>query len=144
VHIGLRKRLPHLTISWLKVKVHLKRPPESVHEVLNEEMDSLAKLVQQNNMWQANPFSQSFERSPVELLVNQRIITGDAGVALQWAYHAPQMKAALCKKHGWDDGLFEIIDWDSFGAVNRNLEEPDCLQLFKMTHSSLPVMRQQK
>ena len=106
-------------------------------------MDSLAKSVHQNNMWQAQPFAQSFGRSPVELLVNQRIVTGDAGAALHRAYQAPQMKAELCKKHGWDDGQFEIIDWDSFGAVNRKLEEPDRLQLFKMVHSALPVMRQQ-
>ena len=94
------KRLPHLTIAWLTVKAHLKRPPESVHKILNKEMDSLAKSVHQNNMWQANPFAQSFDRAPVELLVNQRLVTSDAGVALQRAYHAPQMKAELCKKHG--------------------------------------------
>ena len=94
-------------------------------------------------MWQAQPFAQSFCRAPAELLVNQRIVTVDAGAALQRAYHAPQMKAELCKRHGWDDGQFEIIDWDSFGAVNRKLEEPDRLQLFKMAHSTLPVMRQQ-
>ena len=39
------KRLPHLTMAWLKVEAHLKRPPESVHEVLNDKMDSLAILV---------------------------------------------------------------------------------------------------
>jgi hypothetical protein len=138
------KRLPHLTIAWLKVKAHLKRPPESVHEILNEEMDSLEKSVHQNNMWQANPFAQSFDRAPVELLVNQRLVTVDAGAALQRACHAPHMKATLCKNHGWDEGQFDIIDWDSFGAVNRKLEEPDRLQLFKMAHSALPVMRQQK
>ena len=43
------KRLPNLTMAWLKVKAHLKRPPETVHEILNEEMDSLAKSVHQNN-----------------------------------------------------------------------------------------------
>ena len=87
-------------------------------------------------MWQAQPFAQSLGRAPVELLVNQRLVTGDAGAALQWAYHAPQMKAELCKKHGWDDGQFEIIDWDSFGAVNKKLEEPDRLQLFDGTYST--------
>jgi hypothetical protein len=95
-------------------------------------------------MWQAQPFAQSFGRAPAELLVNQRIVTGDAGAALQQAYHAPQMKSELCKNHGWDEGKFEIIDLDSFGAVNRKLEDPDRLQLFKMAHSALPVMRQQK
>ena len=64
------KRLPHLTLAWIKVKDRLKRPPESVHEILNEEMDSLAKSVHQNNMWQAQRFAQSFGRAPVELLVN--------------------------------------------------------------------------
>ena len=72
------KGLPHLTMAWLKVKAHLKRPPELVHEVLNEEMDSLAKSVHQDNRWQAKPFAQSFGRAPVELLVNQRLVTGDA------------------------------------------------------------------
>jgi ribonuclease HI len=47
------KRLPHLTMAWLKVKAHLKRPPELVHEILNEKMDSLAKSSHQNHMWQA-------------------------------------------------------------------------------------------
>ena len=64
------KRIPHLTMAWLKVKAHLKRPPESVHKILNKEMDSLAKPGNQNNMWQAQPFAQSFGRAPVELLVN--------------------------------------------------------------------------
>ena len=54
------KRLPHLTVAWLKVKAHLKRPPESVHEILNEKMDSLAKSVHQNHMWQARQYAQSF------------------------------------------------------------------------------------
>ena len=31
-----------------------------------------------------------------------------------------------------------------FGAVNRNLEDLDHLQLFKMAHSALPVMGLQK
>ena len=44
----------------------------------------------------------------------------------------------------WDTGQFDIIDWESFRSANRNLEEPDRLQLFKMAHSALPVMRQQK
>ena len=134
------KRLPHLTMTWIKVKAHLKRPPESVHEILNEKMDSLAKPVHQNHRWQAKPYAQSFFRAPVELLVKQRIITSAAGAALQRAYHAPHMKSELCKKHGWDDGQFDIIDWESFGVVNRNLEDPDRLQLFKMAHSALPLM----
>ena len=138
------KRLPKLMMIWLKVKAHLKRPPVSVHEVLNEEMDSLANLVHQSNRWQALTYAQSFGRAPVELLVNQRIVTQDAGAALQRAYHAPQMKLDVCKKHGWDGGHFDIIDWESFGTVNRNLDKLDRLQLFNMAHSALPVMRQQK
>ena len=63
---------------------------------------------------QANPFDQVFDRAPVELLVNQRLVTGDTGAALQRSYHAPKMKAELCKKHGWDDEQFKIIDWNSF------------------------------
>ena len=75
----------------------------------------------------------------MELIVNQRIVIG---AALQRAYHSPQMKSELCKKHGWDKGKFEIIDWESFGAVNGKLEDPDHLQFFKMAHGALPVMRQ--
>ena len=54
------------------------------------------------------------------------------------------MKSELCKKHGWDVGHFEIIDWESFGSVNRKLDDADRLQLFKMAHSDRPVMRKQK
>ena len=131
-------------MAWLKVEDHLKRSPESFHEVLNDKMDSLAKSVHQNNMWKARPYAQSFGRAPVELLVNQHIVTVNAGSELQRAYHSPQMKYELCKKHGWDEGQFDIIDWEYFGSVNRNLEEPDRLQLFKMAHGALPVIRQQK
>ena len=104
------KSLPHLTGAWLKVKFHLKRPPESVHEILNEKMDTLAKSVHQNHRWQARQYAQSCGRVPVELLVNQCLVTGDAGEALQRAYHSPQMKSELCKKHGWDVGHFDVID----------------------------------
>ena len=45
------KRLPHLTMAWLKVKAHLKHPPETFHKILNKEMESLSKSVHQNNMW---------------------------------------------------------------------------------------------
>ena len=90
-------------------------------------MDSLAKSVHQNNMWQAHPFAQSFGRAPVELLVNQCIVTSDTGVAFQRDYNAPQMKTALCKKNGWDEGKFDTIDWEYYGAVNRKLEDPDRL-----------------
>jgi hypothetical protein len=71
-------------------------------------------------------------------------LTGDTGAALQRAYHAPQMKAELCKKQGWDDVKFDIIDWEPFGVVTMKLEDLDRLQLFKMAHSALQVMRQQK
>ena len=47
------KWIPHVTMAWLKVKANLKHPPESVHKILNEKIDSLAKSVHQNHMWQA-------------------------------------------------------------------------------------------
>ena len=53
------------------------------------------------------------------------------------------MKAELIKTKGWDRDLFKIIDWDNFGIVFRNMKETDKIQLFKMSHGMLPVMRQQ-
>ena len=53
------------------------------------------------------------------------------------------MKSELCKRNGWDVRNVDIIDWESFGAVNRKLDNSDRLQLFKMAHVALPVMWQQ-
>ena len=47
------------------------------------------------------------------------------------------------QKHGWDEGQFDIIDWESFGPVYRNLDDPDRLQLFNIVHGTLKVMQQQ-
>ena len=41
-------------------------------------------------------------------------------------------------------GTFDIIDWESFGSVNRNLDDADRLQLLKMAHGDITVTRQQK
>ena len=59
------KWLLYLKMTWFKVKAHLKRPPESVHEVLHEKMDSLANSVHQNHRWQARPYAQSFGSATV-------------------------------------------------------------------------------
>ena len=53
------------------------------------------------------------------------------------------MKDDLIKTNGWERDLFDIIDWDNFGIVFRNMKETDKIQLFKMSNGMLPVMRQQ-
>ena len=88
--------------------------------------------------------AQSFGSAKVEVTVNNCLVTGVAGKALQRAYHGPQMRKELCKKLGWDAGQSDCIGWDSFGSVTRNLEDIYRNQLFKMAHSALPVLHQQK
>ena len=96
--------LPGLCVEWKTIQAHLKRPPNTVHEVLNEEMDGLAKSVHDDNSWQAQMCAQSFGSAKVELAVNNRLVTGLAGKVLQRAYNGPQMQKELCKKHGWGEG----------------------------------------
>ena len=104
-------------------------------------MDSLTNSVHQNHRCKAKSHAQYFGSVTVELLVNQHIVTGVAGKSLQWAYYGPMMKSELCKKHRWDKGQFEIIDCESFGSVNGNLDDTDRLQVFKSSHGALRVMR---
>ena len=53
-------------------------------------------------------------------------------VALQHAYKADIMKTEIIKTNGWERDLFDIIDWDNFGIVFRNMKDTDKIQLFKM------------
>ena len=53
------------------------------------------------------------------------------------------MRKNIIKTNKWDKDLFDIIEWNSFGAVFREMKLSDRIQLFKMAHSMLPVMRQQ-
>ena len=88
----------------------MKRPPNTVHEVLNEEMDGLAKFFYNDNSWQEKTCAQSFGSAKVELILNNHLVTDLAGKALQRAYHGPQIWKEICKKHGWDAGQFDCID----------------------------------
>ena len=53
------------------------------------------------------------------------------------------MKAKIIKKNEWEQDLFDIIEWDNFGIVFHNMKEIDKIQLFKISHGMLPVMRHQ-
>ena len=99
--------LPGRCVPWKKAQAHLKRPPNTVHEVLNEEMDGISKLAHDDNSLQAMTCAQSFGSVNVELTVNNCLITGLAGKYLQQAYHGSQMHKELCKKHGWDAGQLD-------------------------------------
>ena len=130
---------------WIKVQAHLKRPPESGYEVLNEEMDSLTKSVHQNHWWKTKSYAQYFGSATMALIVDQLIVTELAGKALQrvYHYHGPMMQSELCKNTGdTRSNSIHITDWESFGSVSRNFDDTDCLQHFKVAHGYLPVMRQ--
>ena len=137
------RKLPRLHIKWVKVEAHLDRDPQTLHEVLNVEMDELADTVHFDPTWKTQPAAQTFESAIAEIIINKTRVTGDVGAALQRAYKADSMKTELIKTNGWERDLFDIIDWDNFGVVFRNMKEIDKIQLFKMSHGMLPVMRQQ-
>ena len=46
-------RIPEMTVIWVKVKAHRKREAEKYHEVINDEMDTLANTLHDNTAWQS-------------------------------------------------------------------------------------------
>lgn len=53
------------------------------------------------------------------------------------------MRTELIKTNDWDKDLFDIIDWDAFGIAFREMNLSDRIQISKMAHGILPIMRQQ-
>ena len=62
--------------------------------------------------------------------------------SLQRAYKSNSMKSKFIKMNGWEQDLFDIIEWENFGIVFCNMTETDKIQLFNMSHGILPVMYQ--
>ena len=127
----------------MKVEAHLDRDPQTLNKVLNVEMDKLAGTIHFDPIWKAKPAAQTFKIAIAGLIINKKHVTGDVGTALQRAYKTDSMTAELIKKSGCERDLFDIIDWENFGIVFRNMKETDKIKLFKMSHGMLPVMCQQ-
>jgi len=69
------RKLPRLHIKWVKVEAHLDRDPQTLHEVLNVEMDELADTVHFDPTWKAQPAAQTFESAIAEIIINKTRVT---------------------------------------------------------------------
>ena len=51
---AVMRRLPEMTVKWVKVKAHRKRKAkaETYHEVINDEMDTLSNTLHDDIEWQ--------------------------------------------------------------------------------------------
>ena len=70
---AVMRRLPEMTVKWVKVKVHRKREAETYHEVINNEMDTLANTLHDNIEWQSKETAQHFTSALAELKYGIRI-----------------------------------------------------------------------
>jgi hypothetical protein len=82
------RRLPEMTVKWVKVKAHRKRKSETYHEVINDEMDTLANTLYDDIEWQSKEIDQYFTSALAELKKwdphhGYTRITGNVGKALQ-------------------------------------------------------------
>ena len=51
---AVMRRLPEMTVIWVKVKSHRKREAKTYHEVINDEMDTLTNTLHDNIAWKSN------------------------------------------------------------------------------------------
>ena len=63
------RRLPEMKVKWVKVKAHRKREAETYHEVINDEMDTLAITLYDNIAWQPKETAQHFTSALAELKI---------------------------------------------------------------------------
>ena len=42
---AIMRRLPEMTVKWVKVQAHKKRKAETYHEVINDDMDTLVNTI---------------------------------------------------------------------------------------------------
>ena len=111
--------------------------------MLNIAMGKLANTINFENRFHSKNKSRSFESAIVELIIGGAWITVSAGAVLQRAYKGDAMRTELIKTNDWDKELFDIIDWDAFGIAFREMNLSDRIQISKMAHGILPIMRQQ-
>ena len=103
---AVMRRLPEMTLKWVKVKAHSKRETDTYHEVINDEMDTLANTLHDDIAWQSKDTVQYFNSLMAELKVwdshngNTRI-TGNIGKALQRATTTPIMVTKLKEREDW-------------------------------------------
>ena len=106
---------PEMTVIWVKVKAHRKREAETYHEVINDEMDTLAKTLHDNIAWQSKETAQHFTSATAELKIwdahtGHTRITGNIGKALQRSSTTQLMATKLMKCEGWESDIFANID----------------------------------
>ena len=142
-------RLPEMTVKWVKVKAHRKMEAEKYHEVINDEMDTLANTLHDNIAWQSKETAHHFTSEPAELKIwgahhGYTRITGNVGKSLQRSSTTHIMATKLKECEGWEHEIFENIDWQSRATTIRGMKDNNKKQIFKMSHGALPVMRQQE
>ena len=64
---AVMRQLPEMTVKWVKVKVHRKREAETYHEVINDEMETLANTLHDNIVWQSKETAHHFTSALTEL-----------------------------------------------------------------------------
>ena len=142
-------RLPEMTVKWVKVNAHRKREAETYHEVINDEMDTLANKLHDNITWKSKETAQHFTSALAELKIwdthhGYTRITGNLGKALQRSSTTQIMGTKLKEREGWEHEIFENIDCQSRAAAIKGMNDNDKKQIFMMSHGALPVMRQQE
>ena len=146
---ALMRRLPEMTVKWVKVKAHRKREAETYHEVINDEMDTLANTLHDDIAWQSKETAQHFTIALDELKIwdphhGYKRITGNVGKSLQRSATTSIMVTKLKEHEGWEHEIFKNIDWHSRATAIKGMKVNDKTHIFKMSHRALPVMRQQK
>ena len=63
----------------------------------------------------------AFESAIVELITGGDRVTGSASASLQKAYKEDEIRSELIKTNEWDKDLFNIIKWNAFGTVFREM-----------------------
>ena len=58
-----------MTVKWVKVKAHRKREAETYHEVINDEMGTIANTLHDNIAWQSKETAQYFTSALAELKI---------------------------------------------------------------------------
>ena len=71
-------------------------------------------------------------------------ITGNVGKVLQRSTTTKIMATKLKEREGWEHEIFENIDCQSRATAIKGMNDNNKKQIFKMSHGSLPVMRQQE
>ena len=66
---AVMRRLPEMTIKWVKVKAHRKQEAEIYHEVINDEIDTLTNTLHNDIAWQSKDTAHHFTSTLAELKI---------------------------------------------------------------------------